>query len=50
MADTIRKNTDAKVRGGATRISVEALAMSVERRGGVIESTPWVNLAIGMNP
>jgi hypothetical protein len=39
MAHTMRKNTEAKVRGGAIRSSVEALVMSVERRGGVIEST-----------
>ena len=38
MADTTRKNTDATVRGGAIRSSVEAPVMGVERRGGVIES------------
>src|SRR5215472_11681232 len=36
MADTMRKNTDAGARCGAARISVEALVMRVERRGGVI--------------
>jgi len=30
-------NTDAMVRGGAARSSVEALVMSVERRGSVIQ-------------
>ena len=49
MANTMRKNTDANARGGAIRSSVEALEMGVERRGGVIESTPRANLAIGMN-
>ena len=39
MADTMRKNTDAGVRGGAARSSVEALVMRVERRGGVIRLT-----------
>lgn len=36
MADTIRKNTDAGIRGGAARSSDEALVMRVEQRGSVI--------------
>jgi hypothetical protein len=44
MADTMRKNTDAEVRGGAARSSVEALVMGVERRGGVIPLTHVTNL------
>jgi hypothetical protein len=39
MADTMTRNTDAGVRGGAARSSVEALVMRVERRGGVIPLT-----------
>ena len=38
MADTMRKNTNARIRGGAMRSSVEASVMGVERRDGVIES------------
>ena len=34
----MRKNTDAEVRGGVIRSSVEAPVMGAERRGGVIES------------
>jgi hypothetical protein len=47
MADTMRKNTDAGVRGGAARISVEALVMRVARRGGVIRLTHLTNLRCG---
>jgi hypothetical protein len=36
MANTMRKNTDARARGGAVRSSDEALVMRVERRGSVI--------------
>jgi RNA-directed DNA polymerase len=36
VADTARKNTDTRIRGGATRSSAEASVMGVERRGGVI--------------
>ena len=36
MANTMRKNTDAGTRGGASRSSDEASVMEVERRGGVI--------------
>jgi len=41
------KNTDAGVRGGAARISVEALVMRVERRGGVIRLTHLTTCAAG---
>lgn len=44
MAKTMRKNTNAGMRGGASCSSDEALAMKVERRGGVILSTNAVNL------
>jgi hypothetical protein len=37
VADTARKNTDTRIRGGAIRSRVEASVMGVERRGGVIE-------------
>ena len=47
MADTMRKNIDAGVRGGATRSSVEALVMRVERRGSVIRLTNVANLYCG---
>ena len=48
MAHTTRTNTDAKVRDGVTRSSVEAPVMGVERRGGIIEPVDRANLAIGM--
>jgi hypothetical protein len=44
MANTMRKNTDAGVRGGVARSSEEASIMEVERRGGVILPTSAVNL------
>jgi len=44
MADTMRKNTDTGVRGGAARSSVEAFVMRVERRGSVILLTKVTNL------
>jgi hypothetical protein len=47
MADTMRMNTDAGVRGGAARSSVEAFVMKVERRGGVILLTKVTNLRCG---
>lgn len=47
MADTIRKNTDAGVRGGAVRSSAEAGVMRVERRDGVILLTKVINLDNG---
>ena len=47
VADTMRKNTDARVRGGAARSSVEAVVMTVERRGSVIPLTKVANLFYG---
>lgn len=47
MADTMRKNTDAGMRGGAARSSEEALVMSAERRGGVTLLTKAANLLCG---
>jgi hypothetical protein len=47
MADTMRKNTDAGVRGGAACSSVEAFVMKVERRGSVIPLTKVTNLRCG---
>ena len=44
MANTMRKNTDAGARGGASRSSDEASVMEVERRGGVIRPTSVANL------
>lgn len=44
MANTMRKNTDAGARGGASRSSEEASVMGVERRGGVILPTNVANL------
>ena len=37
MANTMRKNTDVKYRGGAARSSDEASVMDAERRGSVIQ-------------
>lgn len=42
--ETVRKNTNAKVRGGAARSSEEAFVTSVERRGGVIQLVTFANL------
>jgi hypothetical protein len=36
MANTMRKNTDARTRDGVARSSDEALVTGVERRGSVI--------------
>ena len=43
MANTMRKNTDARTRDGAVHSSDEALVMRVERRGSVIRSTSVAN-------
>jgi hypothetical protein len=43
MANTIRKNTDASARDGVARSSDEALALRVERRGGVSLLTSVAN-------
>ncbi len=47
MAETIRMNTDAGMRGGAARSSDEAFVTEVERRGGVIRLTNVINLLCG---
>ncbi len=47
MADTMRKNTDAGMRGGVARSSAEAFVMKVERRGSVILLTTVTNLHCG---
>ena len=47
MAETMRKNTDAKTRGGAVRSSEEALVMRVERRDSVNRLTRGANPLCG---
>ncbi len=47
MADTMRKNTDVGMRGGAARSSDEAFVMKVEQRGSVIMLTNVTNLLCG---
>jgi len=47
MANTMRKNTDARARGGAVCSSDEALVMRVERRGSVIRLTKVTNPRVG---
>jgi hypothetical protein len=47
MANTMRKNTDARARDGAARSSDEALVTRVERRGSVIRLTSNINLLCG---
>jgi hypothetical protein len=47
MAEPMRKNTDAEVRGGAARSSAEAFVMKVERRGSVILLTKVTNPDFG---
>jgi len=47
MANTMRKNTDARARGGAARSSDETLVTRVERRGSVIRLTSIANLLCG---
>ena len=49
MANTMRKNTDARARGGAVHSSEETLVMRVERRDGVVQSSSVVNLQAGMS-
>jgi hypothetical protein len=46
MADTMRKNTNDRTRGGVARSSEEALVMRVERRGKVILLTNLANSEI----
>jgi hypothetical protein len=47
MANTMRKNTDARARDGAVRSSDEAFVIRVERRGSVIRSTNVANPSCG---
>ena len=47
MANTMRKNTDAAMRGGAARSSAEAFVMRVERKGSVIQLTKVTNPLVG---
>jgi hypothetical protein len=47
MANTMRKNTNARARGGVARSSEEALVMRVERRGSVIQLTNVANPPCG---
>lgn len=47
MANTMRKNTDARARGGAAHSSEEPPAMGEERRGGVIQSSKVANPQAG---
>ena len=49
MANTMRKNTDARARGGAARSSEESLGMREERRGGVVRSSKVANPQAGMS-
>ena len=43
MANTMRKNTDARTRDGAVHSSNETLVTRAERRGSVILSTSVAN-------
>src|SRR5580704_15522413 len=45
----MRKNTDARARGGAAHSSEEALVMRGERRGSVVQSSEVANLEEGMS-
>ena len=47
MANTMRKNTDAGMRGGAARSSGEIFVMKMEQRGSVISLTKVTNLPFG---
>src|SRR5664279_2175274 len=49
MANTMRKNTDAKARDGAVHSSAETLVMRGERRDGVVQSTSVANPQTGMS-
>jgi RNA-directed DNA polymerase len=49
VADTMRKNTDAGVRGGVVHSSDESLVMREERRGDVIQPEEVANPQTGMN-
>src|SRR5947209_927018 len=45
----MRKNTDARARGGAAHSSEESLVMREEPRGGVIQSSKVANPQAGMS-
>src|SRR3984885_5357900 len=45
----MRKNTDARARGGAVHSSEESLVMREERRDGVVQSSSVANLQAGMS-
>src|SRR5271155_5679405 len=45
----MRKNTDARARGGAVRSSEESLVMREERRDGVVRSSSVANPQAGMS-
>lgn len=45
----MRKNTDARARGGVAHSSDEALVMRGERRGSVVQSSKVANLEMGMS-
>ncbi len=45
----MRKNTDARARGGAARSSEESLVMREERRGSVVRSSKVANPQTGMS-
>src|ERR1039457_611369 len=45
----MRKNTDARARGGAARSSEESLVMREERRGSVVRSSKVANPQAGMS-
>jgi len=47
MANTMRKNPDARARDGAVRSSDEALVIRAEQRGSVIRSTNVANPSCG---
>ena len=45
----MRKNTDARARGGAAHRSDESLVMREERRDGVVQSSSVANPQAGMS-
>jgi hypothetical protein len=49
VADTTRKNTEARARGGVVRSSEEALVMRGERRDDVDQSSSAANPPAGMS-
>jgi hypothetical protein len=49
VADTMRKNTDARARGGVAHSSEESLVMREERRGDVVRSSKVANPQAGMS-